>query len=101
MSEVFIFIIIIIIISPLQSTAGHKLLQILAISFDLRLLASTSASRPALCVLPDHLVSDLIPQRNPEHSSFHSSLSDLELVEQPCRERPSLGSDYKGFRDYN
>jgi hypothetical protein len=32
--------------------------------------------------LSDHLVSDSIPQRNPEHSSFHSSLSDLELVDQ-------------------
>jgi hypothetical protein len=30
--------------------------------------------------LPDNLVSDTIPQRNPEHSSFHTSLSDLELV---------------------
>jgi hypothetical protein len=30
--------------------------------------------------LPDYLNSDSIPQRNPEHSSFHSSLSDLELV---------------------
>jgi hypothetical protein len=36
--------------------------------------------------LPDHLVSDSISQRNPEHSSFHCSLSDLELVDQPCRE---------------
>jgi hypothetical protein len=30
----------------------------------------------------DHLVSDSIPQRNPDHISFHSSLSDLELVKQ-------------------
>jgi hypothetical protein len=36
--------------------------------------------------LPDHLVSDSIPQRNPDHSYFHNSLSDLELVDQPCRE---------------
>jgi hypothetical protein len=42
--------------------------------------------------LPDHLLSDPIPQRNPEQSSFHSSLSDLELVDQPCRECPRLGS---------
>jgi hypothetical protein len=42
--------------------------------------------------LPDHLVSDSIPQRNPEHSSFHSLLSDLKLVDQPCRECPRLGS---------
>jgi hypothetical protein len=41
--------------------------------------------------LPDHLVSDLIPQRNPEHSSFHNSLSDLEFVDQPCRGSPRLG----------
>jgi hypothetical protein len=41
--------------------------------------------------LPNHLVSYSIPQRNPEHSSFHSSLSDLELVDQPCRECPRLG----------
>jgi hypothetical protein len=33
--------------------------------------------------LPGHLVMDPIPQRNSEHSSFHSSLSDLELVDQP------------------
>jgi hypothetical protein len=32
----------IIIISPLQSTAGHRPLQFLAISLDLRLLASSS-----------------------------------------------------------
>jgi hypothetical protein len=42
--------------------------------------------------LPEHLVSDSIPQRNPEHSSFHSSLSDLKLVDQPCRECPLLSS---------
>jgi hypothetical protein len=42
--------------------------------------------------LPDHLVSDSIPQRNPEYSSFHRSLSDLELVDQPCRECSRLGS---------
>jgi hypothetical protein len=42
--------------------------------------------------LPDHLVLHLIPQRNPEHSSFHSPLfhSDLELVDQPFRECPHL-----------
>jgi hypothetical protein len=33
---------VIIIISPLQSTAGHRPLQLLAIWFDLRLLASSS-----------------------------------------------------------
>jgi hypothetical protein len=33
---------VIIIISPLQSTAGHTSLQLLAISLDLRLLASSS-----------------------------------------------------------
>jgi hypothetical protein len=38
--------------------------------------------------LPDHLVPDSIPQRNPEHTSFHTSLSDLKLVDQPCRECP-------------
>jgi hypothetical protein len=37
--EVLLFI---IIISPLQSTDGHRLLQLLNISLDLRLLASTS-----------------------------------------------------------
>jgi hypothetical protein len=37
-----IFIFVIIIISPIQSTAGHRLLQSLAISLDLRLLASSS-----------------------------------------------------------
>jgi hypothetical protein len=42
--------------------------------------------------LPDHVVSDSIPQRNPEHNSFHSLLTDLELVDQPCREYPRLGS---------
>jgi hypothetical protein len=40
--------------------------------------------------LPDHLISDSILQRNPEHSSFYSSLSDPELVDQPCREYPRL-----------
>jgi hypothetical protein len=33
--------------------------------------------------LPDYLVSESIPQRNPNHSSFHISLSDFELVDQP------------------
>jgi hypothetical protein len=33
-----------------------------------------------LSSLPDHLVSDSIPQRNPEHSFFYSSLSDPTLV---------------------
>jgi hypothetical protein len=42
--------------------------------------------------LSDYLVSDSIPQRNPEYSSFSSSLSDLELVDQPCRECLRLGS---------
>jgi hypothetical protein len=46
----------------------------------------------------DHLVSDSIPQRNPEHNSFHSSLSDLELVDQPCRECPRFDSV---CRDYH
>jgi hypothetical protein len=32
----------VLIISPPQSTAGHRLLQLLALSFDLRLLASSS-----------------------------------------------------------
>jgi hypothetical protein len=32
----------VIIVSPLQSTAGHRPLQLLAISLDLRLLASSS-----------------------------------------------------------
>jgi hypothetical protein len=44
--------------------------------------------------LPDHLVLDSIPQRNPEDSSFHSSLSNLEFVNQSCRECPRLGSVY-------
>jgi hypothetical protein len=35
--------------------------------------------------LPDHLVSDQIPQRDPDHSFSHSSLSDLELDDRPCR----------------
>nr|XP_032516719.1 uncharacterized protein LOC116769667 [Danaus plexippus plexippus] len=30
--------------------------------------------------LPNHLISDAIPQGNAEHSFFHSSLSDFELV---------------------
>jgi hypothetical protein len=42
--------------------------------------------------LPDHLVSGSIPQRNPEHSYFRSSLSDLKLVDQLCCECPHLGS---------
>jgi hypothetical protein len=33
--------------------------------------------------LPDHLVSDSIPQKNPEHSVIHSSLRDIELGDQP------------------
>jgi hypothetical protein len=33
---------VIIIISPLQSTVGHRLLKLLAISLDFRLLASSS-----------------------------------------------------------
>jgi hypothetical protein len=41
--------------------------------------------------LSDHLVSDAIPQRNPEQS-FYSSLSDLELVDQLFLECPLLGS---------
>lgn len=28
---------------------------------------------------------DAIPQRNIEHSPFHSTLGDFELVDQPCR----------------
>jgi hypothetical protein len=46
--------------------------------------------------LPDHLVSDSVPHRYSEHSSFHSSLSGLELVDQPqpCRKCPRLGSVY-------
>jgi hypothetical protein len=119
---------IIIIICPLQSTAGHRPLQFLAISLDLRLIASSScqpfcANRhstwpegvlhyvcrsllqnsftPAVigstsdmasplplqhanmvCYFGDFsslLVSDSYPQRNHEHSSFHSPLCDLEL----------------------
>jgi hypothetical protein len=31
--------------------------------------------------LQDHLVLDSIPQRNSEHSSFHSSLSEFELMD--------------------
>jgi hypothetical protein len=119
------YLFIIIIISPLLSTAGHRPLQSLAMSLDLRLLASSSChpSRvnrhstftetqsplqnsftPAVvgstadmasplplhhantvCYvgdfssLPDYLFSDLIPQRNPEHSSFHSSLGYTKL----------------------
>jgi hypothetical protein len=42
--------------------------------------------------VPDHLVPISIPQRNPEHSSFNSSLSDLELMDQPCRDCPRVGS---------
>jgi hypothetical protein len=42
-------------ISPFQSTAGHRPLQLLAILFDLRLLASTPASRPAQVVIPPGL----------------------------------------------
>jgi hypothetical protein len=38
--------------------------------------------------LSDHLVSDSTTQRNLEHSSFHSSLSALKLVDQPCCECP-------------
>jgi hypothetical protein len=30
---------------------------------------------------PDYFVSDSIPQRNPEHTFFHSSVSDLELMD--------------------
>jgi hypothetical protein len=124
---------VIIIISPPQSTAGHRPLQFLAIALDPRLLASSScqpsfANRhftwledvlhyvytrspllnsftPAvvdstadmasplpllhantMCYvedfssLPDYLVLDSVPQRNPKHRSFHSLLSDRE----PC-----------------
>jgi hypothetical protein len=154
-------IIIIIIISLPQSTAGHRPLQSLAISLDLLLLTSSSCqpssanrystwsegilhyvyldavSTPDIVYpsgyrfygcydqplaisttsatthipnisklqhtnrvcyvgdfssLPDHLVSESIPQRNPEHSSLHISLSDLKLVDQPCRECPRLGT---------
>jgi hypothetical protein len=42
--------------------------------------------------LSNYLVSDSIPQRNLEHSSFHSLLNNPELVDQPCRECPRLGS---------
>jgi hypothetical protein len=42
--------------------------------------------------LSDYLVSDSIPQRNPEHSSFHSLLSNPVFVDQPCHECPRLGS---------
>jgi hypothetical protein len=41
-------IIIIIIISALQSTAGHRPLQFLAISLDLQLLASSSLCCPEI-----------------------------------------------------
>jgi hypothetical protein len=34
--------------------------------------------------LSNHLVSDSIPQRNPDYSSFHSSLTGLELVDHKC-----------------
>jgi hypothetical protein len=45
--------------------------------------------------LPDHLVLDSISQRNPSMLGvFLSSLSDPELVDQPCREFPRLGSVY-------
>jgi hypothetical protein len=39
--------------------------------------ANTVCYVGAFSSLPGHLVSDSIPQRNPEHSSSHSSLSDL------------------------
>jgi hypothetical protein len=42
MVRLFFIAIIIIIISPLQSTAGHRPLQLLVISLDIRLLASSS-----------------------------------------------------------
>jgi hypothetical protein len=48
--------------------------------------------------LPDHLVSNSTPQRNPERSSFHSSLSDLKLVDQPCLECPRLGTVYRKIK---
>jgi hypothetical protein len=42
----------IIIISPLQSTAGHRPLQLLAISLDLHYSHPAPASRPAQIVTP-------------------------------------------------
>jgi hypothetical protein len=61
-----------IIISLLQSTAGHRPLQCLAISLDLRLLASIS-SRPAQIVTPPGLrasYTTFTETRSPLQKSF-------------------------------
>jgi hypothetical protein len=131
-----------IIISLLQSTVGHRPLQLVAISLDLRLLASSS-SQPSCAIrhstwpegvlhyvyqdvvstlephpngssttdmasplplqhantvcyvgdfssLLDHLVSDSIMQRNPEHSSFHECCFTwlLSIARQVSLPRP-------------
>ncbi|KAG6460531.1 hypothetical protein O3G_MSEX012043 [Manduca sexta] len=52
-------------------------------------------ANPVYCVgdidsLRNDLVTKFILQRNSEHSTFHSSLSDFELVDQPNCERPRL-----------
>jgi hypothetical protein len=73
--------------SPVSVTLDLAFLLNLPNLFKRRSPRSSLCYVGGLSSLPDHLVSDLIPQRNPEHRSFHSSLSNLELVDQPCRER--------------
>ncbi|KAG7295544.1 hypothetical protein JYU34_021769 [Plutella xylostella] len=43
-----------------------------------------------LSPLTDNLISDTIHQRNPKHSSLHSTLSDFKSVDQSYRQCPRL-----------
>uniref|UniRef100_A0A2H1VCD9 SFRICE_016620 n=1 Tax=Spodoptera frugiperda TaxID=7108 RepID=A0A2H1VCD9_SPOFR len=42
--------------------------------------------------LPNHFVSNAIPERDTEHSPFHSPLSDFEFVDQSSRKCPRFGT---------
>jgi hypothetical protein len=72
------WVIIIMIVSPLQPTARHRHLQLLAISLDLRLLASSSCQPSVLCKL--RLLNGLPNNYNLELSIVLTSASVNPLI---------------------
>jgi hypothetical protein len=90
-----------IITSPPQSTAGHRLLQSLAISLDLRLLASSPASRPAQIATPPGRFTLRLTRLN-LHSkapSTANSTSDYTLwtLYRSCYKNISANIEMKGY----
>jgi hypothetical protein len=69
--------IIIIIISPLQSTAGHRPLQLLAISLDLRLFAKSSCQPSCAnrhCTWPEGVLHYVYLDRPPRRRRFTKNI---------------------------